>query len=44
MLELELPRVSPDSVSYVAGAPYVLVRRGLPAVEWDIGQNTVTMR
>ncbi len=44
LLELGLPRISPDSVSYAAGEPDLLLRRGHPTVEWDVGTDTVTIR
>ena len=43
LLELELPEIEVDSVSYVSGAPLTLDRRGAPRVTWDLGQNVVSI-
>jgi hypothetical protein len=41
LLDLTLPPVSPDSVSYAPGNRHVLVRPGSPDATWDIGRNVV---
>jgi hypothetical protein len=44
LLELDLPRVPLDSVSFVPWRPDLLVRRGRPSVTWDLGRGILTVR
>jgi hypothetical protein len=43
LLDLTLPPVSPDSVSYAPGNRHLLVRPGSPGATWDIGLNVVAI-
>lgn len=44
LIELGLPPVPLDSVSFVPGRPDLLMRRGRPSVTWDVGRDVLTVR